>query len=60
MYWDRVEQARQAMLDAGMEFLTLPPADAERYVGVFYELELADQIADFPDIAPKLADLLGW
>jgi len=60
MYWDALKKARQACTDAGVEFIKLPPADAERYVNIFYETEMEDQEADFPEVVPKLAKLLGW
>lgn len=55
-----LQNARQAMLDAGVEFIKFSPADAERYISAFYQNEMDEQLADFPEIAPKLAKLLGW
>jgi len=60
MYWDQLEVARQKCAEAGMEFIKFSPTDADWYLDVFYSNEMEDQIEDFPEVAPRLAELLGW
>ena len=52
--------ARKKMLDAKVGFIKFSPADAAWYLNVFYKNELAEQKEKFPDVAPRLAELLGW
>ena len=59
-YWKMTEAARKKMLDAKVEFIKFSPADAKTYLDAFYVNELAEQKEKFPQVAGRLAGLLGW
>ncbi len=59
-YWKMTEAARKKMLDAKVEFIKFSPADAKTYLDAWYDNELAEQKEKFPEVAPRLAKLLGW
>ena len=59
-YWKMTEAARKKMVDAKVQFIKFSPADAATYLDAFYKNELAEQKEKFPDVAARLAGLLGW
>jgi TRAP-type C4-dicarboxylate transport system substrate-binding protein len=54
------DESRKKMSAAGVKFIKFSSADAARYLDAYYSNELAEQKKKFPNIAPRLAELLGW
>jgi TRAP-type C4-dicarboxylate transport system substrate-binding protein len=59
-YWKMMDAGRKKMLDAKVEFVKFSSADAATYLDAFYKNELAEQKEKFPEVAARLAGLLGW
>jgi TRAP-type C4-dicarboxylate transport system substrate-binding protein len=59
-YWDTVDKSRKKMLDAKVKFVKFSPADAKKYLDAYYKNQLAEQKEKFPNVVPRLSELLGW
>ena len=59
-YFTEVEDdARQKMLDAGVEYIKFSPADAKWYVDTAYQVFWDVLLERCPDTAPRLRELSG-
>ena len=54
------EAARQKCIDAGMQFVKLPPADAEKYIDTIYDNSWEWTLKNIsPDVGPQLRKLVS-
>ena len=57
-YLKIVEEARQVMRNAGVEFVKFSPADATWFIENLYKTEIEASLKDAPQYGPKLMELL--
>lgn len=56
---NQLASAQQTVLGEGMELITFSPEDAEWFFETAYEAAWEDQIKKFPEVAPRLKELLS-
>jgi len=51
--------SKKVFQEAGVEFISFPPADAERFVSISYKAEAQKYLDEIPDTAPLYLRLVG-
>jgi hypothetical protein len=58
LFDDLAKQERPILLNGGIQVITLPPAESEKFLKVAYDEGWKDIIGKSPQIGPKLKELL--
>ena len=58
LYAQQVEDSKKALADAKVKAIRFSPADGDWFVKTIYSIAWADYMKSFPDIGPKMKEML--